>query len=140
MLSPRHVGWNRVGTLSGKTLEEYCSGKNITFINTQPSDTTTTTAVTTTTLSSNNPITQCYGLNTSKQIMSDLGLITLDEETGSWVPSEEWELLSFVWELRGNMKESITLGRLLPSIIDAVEKKTVDLLKQMQSGNRATKV
>lgn len=41
-----------------------------------------------------------------------------------------------VWELRENVRESLSLGRLLPQLSEAVEKKTTELLKQMQLGGR----
>lgn len=85
MLSTRHVGWSRIETLSGQSLHEYATGSPVVTLPSSEASTSPTTPVT----SSSGP----YGLTYSKQVMADLGLITLDAESGSWVPSEEWELL-----------------------------------------------
>jgi len=93
MLSPRHAGLGRVETVGRRTLSELTSGK---------------------------PEIEDFALSTSRSCLEDLKFIK--EVDGQWVPNEDYEmnyaLLSMVWELRKMPQESITLGRLLPELID----------------------
>lgn len=102
MLATRYVGWSRNEGQGGRSLEEFSSGQPL-----SPSQ---------------------YTLEYSRRALTDLGLITQSEETGELLPSEEWESLVLVWELRSKVSESVILGRLLSELCVAVEKKTKDLM------------
>jgi len=93
MLSSRHVGIGRTQILGRRTLYEFTTGRD------EAED---------------------YALTQSRELL--VGLKFIKEEDGQWVPNDEYEmnypLLSMVWELRKTPQESITLGRLLPEIVD----------------------
>lgn len=102
LLATRYVGWSRSEGQGGRSLDEFASGRAL-----APSQ---------------------YTLEYSRRVLTDLGLIVQSAETGEWLPSEEWESLVLVWELRSKVSESVILGRLLPELSLAIEKKTRDLM------------
>ena len=102
LLSTRHVGWNRLELLGGKSLDEFVSGKPLT----EPSQ----------------------SLEISKNSLIALDLIK-ESPDGSFVPANGyWETLSMVWELRYDVPVSICMASLLGAITAEVEARTRELL------------
>lgn len=93
-------------SIVGRTLEDYVNGK--------------------TTLPDSN-------LAASKKALIDLGLIQ-EDALGNWIPSIQREILSMVWELRGNVGESICIGQLLPDLFQEIESKIREI-KTNRSGD-----
>ena len=104
VLSPRHVGYHRASIIGGRSLSEFINNTEI-----------------------KNPH---YTLTTSKKAMLDLGLLTLTE-FGTLVPNPDrqvtYALLSIMWELRDNVAESISLGLMLPDIMEEFAEQVKDI-------------
>eukprot|EP01038_Epipyxis_sp_PR26KG_P005470 gene5470-7573_t len=95
VLSPKHVGWSRAEVLGGITLSEHIDNQ------VPPSE---------------------FTLKTSRKILTDLKFVTPLDENGNCKPSPmrqaTWALLAMMWELRGSVEESITIGCMFPDIIE----------------------
>lgn len=96
ILSPRHVGFQRAQTIGGRSLSEYVSKAELEFKN--------------------------YTMETSLQSMIDLGILAYSPAKGTLVPNADrqvtYALLSIMWELRGHIPESISIGLMLPDILE----------------------
>lgn len=94
--------------IAGRSLEEFVIGED-----TSPAD----------------------NLERSKQTLIDLNLITADSE-GNWEPTMQREVLSMVWQLRGNVNESVCIGQLLPQLYNEIEQRIRDI-KNNQGSDQA---
>lgn len=96
MVSPRHVGWGRVQTLGGKSLEEFRKKLSL------PD--------------------KSYSLDMSRQAMIDLRFIKEDED-GSMQPMQNipYLVLSMIWELRQQPYIGVTVGRLAHNLFKDIE-------------------
>jgi hypothetical protein len=106
ILSPRHTGYHRVDVLGGQTLTEFIDQTPETPENTH------------------------YSMTVSRQIMMDLDFVTINSQ-GNYIPKtskqSNYGLLTAIWEMRNHVSESITIGMLLPDIIEEFSAITKEL-------------
>lgn len=116
LLSPRHVGWNRAEIIGGRTLFEHVTKTELSFAR--------------------------FTMEESKRIMLEMEFIRLNESTGRYVPNERggytYAILSTIWQLRGCMHESVSLGALLPRILSTFDSYlgTISLNEKKQNSDK----
>ena len=116
LLSPRHVGWNRAEIIGGRTLFEHVTKTELPFAR--------------------------FTMEESRRIMLDLEFIRLNEASGRYVPNERggytYAILSTIWQLRGCMHESASLGALLPRILSTFDSYlgTISLNEKKQNSDK----
>jgi len=123
MLSTKHVGWNRVRNLCGVSISEFMRGM------TTPSRDEFTF---------------------SKELLIKLGLIKeetiriAEKDVKAYIPNRaneiEWQGLMIVWELRRYLPESITIGRLLPRLLDELEPISRTVVRDINEGKDKAKL
>lgn len=123
MLSTKHVGWSRVKNLCSLSISEFMSGANA------PSRDEFTF---------------------SKDLLIKLGLIkeetirVAERDVRAYIPNRandiEWQGLMIVWELRRYLSESITIGRLLPQLLDEMKPIADTVCRNINEGKDKTKL